>query len=113
MQLEVPHPLPEPLAELIAQRFRVLADATRVRLLDQLREEPATVGQLTETIGSSQQNVSKHLNVLLAHGMVERRRKGNMAVYSIADPGVFQLCELVCGGLQRQHAAVGELLGAA
>jgi DNA-binding transcriptional ArsR family regulator len=103
----------EPLAELISQRFRVLADPTRIRLLDTLRESPATVGQLTEAIGSSQQNVSKHLGVLLSHRIVERRREGTSSVYSIADHGVFELCELVCGGLQEQHAALGEVLRAA
>jgi DNA-binding transcriptional ArsR family regulator len=108
-----PHPLPEPLADLIAQRFRVLADPTRIRLLDQLRDAPATVGQLTESTGSSQQNVSKHLGILLQHGMVERRREGTSSVYSVADPGVFELCELVCGGLEQQHAALGAVLRAA
>jgi DNA-binding transcriptional ArsR family regulator len=109
---EIPHPLPEALADLIAQRFRVLADPTRVRLLDQLRDGPATVGRLTEATGSSQQNVSKHLGILLQHRMVERRRDGTSSVYSVSDPGVFELCELVCGGLQEQHAALGEVLGA-
>ena len=110
---DIPHPLPEPLAELIAERFRVLADATRVRLLDHLRDGPTTVGDLTRVTGSSQQNVSKHLGVLLQHGIVERRRVGTSSVYSVADPGVYELCELVCGGLQRRHAALGRVLGAA
>jgi DNA-binding transcriptional ArsR family regulator len=103
----------EPLAELISQRFRVLADPTRIRLLDTLRVSPASVGQLTDAIGSSQQNVSKHLGVLLTHGIVDRRREGTSSVYSIADQSVFELCELVCGGLQEQHAALGEVLRAA
>jgi DNA-binding transcriptional ArsR family regulator len=103
----------EPLAELISQRFRVLADPTRIRLLDTLRVSPASVGQLTDPIGSSQQNVSKHLGVLLTHGIVDRRREGTSSVYSIADQSVFELCELVCGGLQEQHAALGEVLRAA
>ena len=99
-----PHPITEPLADLIADRFRVLADPTRIRLLDTLRDGPATVGALTEAIGSSQQNVSKHLGVLLQHRLVERRREGTSSVYSIADPAVFELCEHVCGGLRRQVA---------
>ena len=58
-----PHPLPEPLIELVAQRFRVLGEPMRIRLLDQLREGDATVGELQQALGASQQNVSKHLAI--------------------------------------------------
>jgi DNA-binding transcriptional ArsR family regulator len=102
--------VPEPLAELIAQRFRVLADPTRIRLLDQLREGPATVGELRERTGASQQNVSKHLGVLLGAGIVSRSKRGTYSVYEIADEGVFALCEQVCGGLRRQVAELDALL---
>ncbi len=70
------HPLPAPLVELIAQRFRVLGEPMRIKLLDRLREAPATVGQLTVELGSSQQNVSKHLAVLHAAGVVSREKDG-------------------------------------
>ena len=99
---QVPHPLPEPLAELIAERFRVLGEPMRVRLLDFLREGSATVQELQEATGASQQNVSKHLGVLLRSGLVSRSKEGNFSRYTIADEGVFDLCEQVCGGLRRQ-----------
>lgn len=98
----VPHPLPAPLVELIAQRFRVLGEPMRIRLLDALREAPATVQQLQQATGASQQNVSKHLGVLLHGGLVSRSKEGNFSLYEIADEGVFDLCEQVCGGLRRQ-----------
>ena len=60
----LPHPLSDSLALLIAQRFRVLAEPTRIRLLDRLRDGEASVQELTETLETSQQNVSKHLGVL-------------------------------------------------
>ncbi len=88
--------------ELIAERFRVLGEPTRIRLLDALRDAPATVGALQQATGTSQQNVSKHLGVLLRSGMVRRRKEGNYSVYAIADEGVFALCEQVCGGMRRQ-----------
>jgi DNA-binding transcriptional ArsR family regulator len=96
------HPLPDPLVELIAERFRVLAEPTRIKLLDQLREGPATVGDLREAVGGTQQNVSKHLGVLLAARIVSRSKEGNFSRYAIADDGVFALCEQVCGGLREQ-----------
>ena len=98
----VPHPLPEPLIELVAQRFRVLGEPMRIRLLDRLREGDATVGELQEALGASQQNVSKHLGILLAAGIVARTKQGNHARYSISDPSVFELCDQVCGSVRRQ-----------
>ena len=64
----VPHPLPEPLIELVAQRFRVLGEPMRIKLLDRLREGDATVGELQQALAASQQNVSKHLGILHAEG---------------------------------------------
>ncbi len=106
----LPHPIPDSLAELIAQRFRVIGEPTRIRLLDRLRDGEATVQELTETLGTSQQNVSKHLGVLAQAGIVGRRKDGNHAVYTIADESVLALCEQVCGSLQRQFAELADLL---
>ena len=98
----VPHPLPDALAEVIAQRFRVLGEPMRIKLLDRLREGPASVSQLQESTGASQQNVSKHLGVLLSAAMVSRSRDGNLVIYAISDDTVFDLCETICGGIRRQ-----------
>ena len=106
----IPHPLSEPLVDLIARRFRVLGEPTRIRLLDLLREHDATVTELHEALGASQQNVSKHLGVLLQAGIVRRTKQGTSARYAIADDGVFALCEHVCGGLRRQLTELDALL---
>ena len=98
----IPHPLPEPLIELVAQCFRVLGEPMRIKLLDRLRESDATVGELQEALDASQQNVSKHLGILLSAGMVARTKDGNHSRYSISDPSVFELCDQVCGGVRRQ-----------
>jgi DNA-binding transcriptional ArsR family regulator len=96
------HPLPEPLIELVAQRFRVLGEPMRIKLLDRLRDGEATVGELQAALGASQQNVSKHLAILHDAGMVSRTKQGNHTRYAISDPGVFELCDLVCGGVRRR-----------
>jgi DNA-binding transcriptional ArsR family regulator len=104
------HPLPDPVVELIAKRFRVLGDPMRIRLLERLRGGEATVGELTQATGSSQQNVSKHLGLLLEAGMVARRKQGTTSVYRVADETVFALCEQVCGSLERRHDELTGLL---
>jgi DNA-binding transcriptional ArsR family regulator len=104
------HSLPEPLIELVAQRFRVLGEPMRIKLLDRLRDADATVGELQEAIGASQQNVSKHLGILHAAGMVTRSKRGNRVSYSISDPSVFDLCEQVCGGVRKQLRELDAIL---
>jgi DNA-binding transcriptional ArsR family regulator len=108
--MALPHPLPAPLVELIARRFRALGEPMRIRLLDRLREGEATVLELTEALDASQQNVSRHLQVLLEAGILSRRKHGTYAYYSIADEGVLGLCEQVCGSLQRQVAELTALV---
>jgi DNA-binding transcriptional ArsR family regulator len=105
-----PHPLPEPLIDLVAQRFRVLGEPMRIKLLDRLREGAATVTELQEALGASQQNVSKHLGILHAAGMVSRTKEGNSARYAISDPSVFELCDQVCGGVRRQLQELEQIL---
>src|SRR5438132_13542652 len=100
--LPVPHPLPEPLIELVAQRFRVLGEPMRIKLLDRLREGDATVSELREALGASQQNVSKHLGILHSVGMVSRTKDGTRTRCAISDPEVFELCDQICGGVRRQ-----------
>jgi DNA-binding transcriptional ArsR family regulator len=106
------HPLPDDLVELIAERFRVLSEPTRIKLLDRLRDGEASVRELTELMGSSQQNVSKHLGVLRQAGVVGRRKDGNYVYYSIVDHGVLRLCEDVCGSLRRQLRSLHEIVAA-
>ena len=106
----IPNPMPTAMAEVIAERFRLLSDPTRVRILDALREEELTVGALHERIGTSQQNVSKHLGLLHRAGIVTREKDGVLVRYRIADRTVYALCEEVCGGIHRQLTDLRSLM---
>jgi DNA-binding transcriptional ArsR family regulator len=104
-------PLDHAAAELIARRFRALSDPTRLRIIDLLRQrEEASVGELTEALGGSQQNVSKHLAALSAGGFVARRKQGTSSIYRISDPAVMELCDRVCAGMESQLAELEALL---
>jgi len=109
-RVSIPQPLPEALVELIAQRFRVIGEPMRIRLLDALRDGPLTVNELAEALGASQQNISKHVGVLAQAGIVAREKEGTRVRCSIADESIFELCELVCGGLRQQIAELDRLL---
>jgi len=92
-----------------ARLFAALAEPTRLKLLRALMERPRTVTELVEATGFKQGNVSKQLGLLLAARFVAKEREGNFARYSIADPTLHALCELVCG---RIEAAAQERLQA-
>ena len=108
--MALPHPIPDDLAELVARRFRLLAEPMRIRLLDRLRDGEATVGELADALETSQQNVSKHLAALAEAGMLGRRKEGNRVYYRIVDESVFALCEQVCGSLQEQLRVLNALV---
>ena len=108
--MDIPRPLPDPLVELIAQRFRVIGEPMRIKLLDAMRDGDATVTELVDRLGASQQNVSKHLGILHQAGIVSRGKHGTFVHYGIADDSVFDLCEQVCGGLRRQVSDLDQLL---
>jgi DNA-binding transcriptional ArsR family regulator len=99
------------LLTIVAERFRVLGEPARLRLLNELRAGEATVSALVERTGWSQANVSKHLQVLHTAGFIARERRGAFAAYSIASPEVFTLCDVVCGQIDRELAHTREVLG--
>lgn len=88
----------------VAHRFKVLAEPARLSVLNELRAGPLNVSELIEATGLNQANLSKHLQLLHAHGFVERRRDGLFVIYELADTSVFALCDIMCGQLKRRVA---------
>lgn len=86
--------------EFIASRFKVLAEPMRLRILHALQPGECTVTEILERTGANQANVSKHLGILTRAGMVSRRKEGLNVYYSISDPVIFELCDLVCNKLR-------------
>src|SRR6516164_11185312 len=67
--------------------FEVVAEPTRRRILDLLRDSERPVGDLVDTLGVSQPNVSKHLRVLRDAGLVEARVDAQRRLYRVrAEP---------------------------
>lgn len=112
--MALPTPIPQPLVDLIAARFRLLGEPMRVRALDHLRAVgEASVGELAESLDTSQQNISKHLSVLHSGNIVGRRRDGNRILYAIADESVLAICEAVCGSIEKGADELNEVLAEA
>ena len=101
----------EEMVTCVAERFRVLSDRTRIRILLRLKAGPANVGSLARDVGLSQSSISKHLAQLRQVGILQVQREGTHALYSIRDPQIFDLCALMCEGVRRHHGAMHEALG--
>lgn len=80
----------------VARRFRLLGEPARLRLLRELESGERTVNELTEAVGGTQANISRHLTAMFEGGLLNRRREAGSVYYSIGDPTVFDLCALVC-----------------
>ncbi|MFO0568634.1 MAG: metalloregulator ArsR/SmtB family transcription factor [Polyangiaceae bacterium] len=94
-----------PVLEGVAGVFSVLSEPTRLQILELLGRGPLTVGEIVSALDMKQANVSKQLGVLSQAGLVTRTRDGACVRYSIADPMIFELCDLVCGKLKRDAEA--------
>ncbi|MGB3262559.1 MAG: metalloregulator ArsR/SmtB family transcription factor [Microcoleus sp.] len=91
-------PSPQALSP-VAEFFKVLSEVSRLQVLCCLKSGSKNVTEIIEATGLGQANVSKHLKVLSQAGMVTRQPQGISVFYEIADPIIFDLCELVCDRL--------------
>ena len=88
--------IPDEFLDLMAEKFRMLADSTRLAILRTLMRGERNVTQVVEETGRNQANVSKHLKMLAEAGLVARRKEGLQVFYRLDDPLVERLCRLVC-----------------
>lgn len=94
--------LPDEALEQVAAYFQALSEPTRLQILNLLRAQERSVGELAQLCGYSSANISRHLTLLTQHGLVARESRGNSAIYSIADKSVYALCDLVCDNIARE-----------
>ncbi len=87
---------------LIANRFRVLSDPMRLKILHTLGNAEMNVSELVEATRAGQANISKHLGLMLDAEIVARRKDGLNSFYRISDESIFELCDLVCDRLRKQ-----------
>jgi DNA-binding transcriptional ArsR family regulator len=86
----------------VAAYFQTLSEPTRLQILNFLRQGERSVGELANLCGYTAANISRHLAMLAQHGLVVRESRGTSVYYRIADPSVYELCDVVCGNIARQ-----------
>jgi ArsR family transcriptional regulator, arsenate/arsenite/antimonite-responsive transcriptional repressor len=90
----------------MANLYMALADKTRLRLLNLMREQEVCVGYFTDVLGDSQPKISRHLAYLRNAGIVEARRDGKWMHYSIRrpeDPGIWAVVDTTLRSLTGQE----------
>ncbi|RMF23404.1 MAG: ArsR family transcriptional regulator [Deltaproteobacteria bacterium] len=105
------HQLSPEALDMVAARFRLLGEPSRLALLSALEDGEKTVSDLAEMMGCTQANVSRHLRSLTEAGILGRRKEGLYVYYFIADPSIFELCDLVCGSLEKRLSGQVKALG--
>jgi DNA-binding transcriptional ArsR family regulator len=86
-----------------AELCKVLTDPKRLRLIDVLRHDERSVGELATLLGTALPNVSQHLSVLRHQGLVSVRREGTTLYYRLSEPRIADACDIV-------HAIIADRL---
>ena len=89
---------PDALAK-VADYFKVLSEVSRLQVLCCLKSGSKSVSDIVAATELGQANVSKHLKILTQAGILSRKPSGVSVYYEIADPIIFELCELACDRL--------------
>lgn len=99
----------DPIYELQAEILRTLAHPRRLEMAHLLADEPMTVSRLAERLGLAQPNVSQHLALMRAAGVVDAQRDGREIRYALADADIIRACGLMRAALQRRLVRRAEL----
>jgi DNA-binding transcriptional ArsR family regulator len=100
------------LIPLVAARFKALSEPGRLAILSALQDRERSVGELVETTGRGQPNVSQHLASLQRAGLVASRREANRVLYRLADPCLVRICKAVCESITKSATEQGRRLQA-
>jgi DNA-binding transcriptional ArsR family regulator len=93
----------------VVEQLRVMGQVVRLRLIECLADGDATPHELADELGLSQQNVSKHLQVLYRAGLVKRRRNGTIVLYSLADEETVVILDEIVARVSAQIAELSRL----
>lgn len=99
----------DPIYSLQADVLKTLASPRRLEIIHRLAEGPCEVRRLADELGISQPNVSQHLAVMRAAGIVDAIRDGREVRYSLSDPDIVVACNMMRGFLQRRLTRLAEL----
>lgn len=87
--------MPDEMLEEVSNRFKLLSEPMRLKILRVLCENERTVQEIVNAVQASQANISKHLALMHDNGVVNRRKEGLKCYYRIADDSIIYACYLI------------------
>jgi DNA-binding transcriptional ArsR family regulator len=81
--------------EKVAEQFRLLGEPMRLKILQAICGKPLAVSEIVAATGATQSNISRHLALLAAAGIITRQKNGQFVYYGMTNPLTMKLCELV------------------
>lgn len=100
------------LLEFRAEIMKALGQPTRLKIVDFLRDGERCVCEIFPAIGEEQSNTSRHLNMMLAAGVLSRRKEGLKIYYAIKHPGIISVVDLVSDLVKQEISVRHQLLKA-
>lgn len=95
--------------EIQAEICKTLANAKRLEIINTLCSRELTVGEIADKMDIRTANLSQHLSIMKAKGILSSRRDGVHIYYSITNPKVVQACSLMKEVMAEQMEAKGKL----
>lgn len=83
------------LVDFRADILKALAQPTRLKIIDFLRNGERCVCEIFPAIGEEQSNTSRHLNMMLSAGVLSRRKEGLKIYYAIKHPEIFEVVDII------------------
>jgi DNA-binding transcriptional ArsR family regulator len=105
------HSMQEALRTYKANIFRALSHPTRIAILEVLRDHELSARTIQEKLGIEQANLSQHLAILRSHQIVVNRKDGNQVFYSIRNPVLVQVLDILRQYIQGSLADAVQMLG--
>ena len=105
------HTMQEALRTYKANIFRALSHPTRIAILEVLRDHELSARTIQEKLGLEQANLSQHLAILRSHQIVVNRKDGNQVFYSIRNPVLVQVLDIMRQYIQGSLADAVQMLG--
>jgi ArsR family transcriptional regulator len=93
-----------------ADIFQALGHPTRIAIVEQLRKGETTAGRLIEQLGLEQANASQHLSILRGKQIVVSRKEGNQVFYSLRDPALIEVLDILRRYFQSQLSQTASML---
>jgi ArsR family transcriptional regulator len=100
----------ERILELKAEVLKVLAQPTRLKILELLRNGERCICEIVPAINGEQSNISRHISLMQKSHLVTTRKDGVKVMVKVKDPKIFEILDSVSLLLKKQFQETGRLI---